>query len=546
MNHSRKTSILIVGGGTGGVAAALAVARTGQRCIITEPTDWLGGQFTSQAVPADENRWIDDPAVPAATASYRAYRTAIRQWYRTHRHLTERAAADPALNPGNGWVSRLCCEPRVAHAVILETLAPHIASGHVAVLAAHEPIAADSTGDAVRSVTFRHLRSGDQTVIEADYVLDATETGDLLPLAGVDYLLGSEGRSQYGELHAPDAGSPLDQQAISWCFALEHIAGEDHTLSRPADYDRWRSLVPPGWPGPLFSWTLPDHDGRSTRELVMSPPPLPPRQWDLWTYRRIADASVYQPAPDGTPLEPDVCMVNWAQIDYYLKPVVDVSPESRAAALADARNQSRAFLYWLQTEAPHPKGAGFPGLRLRGDVLGTADGFAKAAYIREGRRMLARTVVHEGHVGLEQRRVEGHAGAGDPPWGLAHPFADSVGIGHYWIDLHVSAGGRKGLFIDAAPFRIPLGALIPRRTRNVLAAGKCLGVTHIANGCYRLHPIEWNVGEAAGLLAAYCLVGGIEPHAVHETLAHLGAFQKMLVREGIPLAWPWDARGLAV
>ncbi|MGG2474547.1 FAD-dependent oxidoreductase, partial [Rhizobium sp. BR5] len=34
---------------------------------------------------------------------------------------------------------------------------------------------------------------------------------------------------------------------------------------------------------------------------------------------------------------------------------------------------------------------------------------------------------------------------------------------------------------------------------------KNIGTTHITNGCYRLHPVEWNIGEVAGMLAAYCL-----------------------------------------
>jgi hypothetical protein len=83
------------------------------------------------------------------------------------------------------------------------------------------------------------------------------------------------------------------------------------------------------------------------------------------------------------------------------------------------------------------------------------------------------------------------------------------------------------------------------RVRNVLAAGKNLGVTHVTNGCYRLHPVEWNVGEAAGLLALHCLRTGIEPHQVHESIGRVREFQATLKGEGIPLAWPWENdRGL--
>ena len=49
-----EADIAIIGGGTGGVAAALAALRSGRRVVLTEQYAWLGGQFTSQAVPPDE------------------------------------------------------------------------------------------------------------------------------------------------------------------------------------------------------------------------------------------------------------------------------------------------------------------------------------------------------------------------------------------------------------------------------------------------------------------------------------------------------------
>ncbi len=82
------------------------------------------------------------------------------------------------------------------------------------------------------------------------------------------------------------------------------------------------------------------------------------------------------------------------------------------------------------------------------------------------------------------------------------PEGDSVGLGSYRIDLHPSSGGDNYVDIGSLPFQIPLGALIPKRVENLLAAAKNLGVTHITSGCYRLHPVELNVGESAGLLAA--------------------------------------------
>ena len=123
---------------------------------------------------------------------------------------------------------------------------------------------------------------------------------------------------------------------------------------------------------------------------------------------------------------------------------------------------------------------------------------------------------------------------------VAEPFKDTVGVGSYRIDLHPSSGGDNYIDVSSLPFQIPLGALIPRRVENLIPACKNLGVTHITNGCYRLHPVEWNIGEAAGLLAAVALESGRTPAAIHGDPASLRAFQDRLLAAGVPLAWLID------
>ena len=115
---------------------------------------------------------------------------------------------------------------------------------------------------------------------------------------------------------------------------------------------------------------------------------------------------------------------------------------------------------------------------------------------------------------------------------------DSVGIGSYRIDLHPSTGHRNYVDISSLPFQIPLGALVPERLENLLPAAKNIGTTHVTNGCYRLHPVEWNVGEAAGALAAFCLERACPPPQVHANAELLAAFQTLLRQQGFELAWP--------
>ena len=180
--------VVIAGGGLGGVAAALAALRSGHRVALTEETDWVGGQLTQQGVPPDEHPWIESHGAPR---SYRALRTAIREYYRRYYPLTADARATVALNPGNGAVSRLCHEPRVALAAIESQLAPHLSSGRLALFLETRIVAADVEGDRIRSLTGRCLNTGRKRTFAAPWFIDATELGDLLPLTRTEHVTGA-------------------------------------------------------------------------------------------------------------------------------------------------------------------------------------------------------------------------------------------------------------------------------------------------------------------------------------------------------------------
>lgn len=526
------TDVVIVGGGLGGVAAALALLRSGNRVVLSEEYPWLGGQLTSQAVPPDEHIWVEQFGV---TATYRKLREGIRQYYRDFYPLTDEARRDTRLNPGLGRVSKLCHEPRVALAVIAQMLAPHIATGRLVVLQPHVPVAADVSDDSVTSVTLSNTQSGERVVVSAAFVLDATETGDVLPLTGTEYVVGAEARSDTGEPSAAAVADPGNVQSIAWCFVFDHIEG-DHTIDRPEDYDYWRGLQPEFWGDAMLSFTAPNPRTLvpETRTLDVNPdldtpytdedPRLDAGDTDLWQFRRI---TARQNFVRGS-YESDIVVANWPQLDYLGGSIIDVDEATRGRHFAAAKAQSRAYFYWLQTEAPRPDGGhGWPGLRLRGDLVGTEDGFAQAPYIRESRRIVAKQTVLEQDVSVA---VRGHGGPAR--------FDGSVGVGMYRIDLHPSTAGDNYIDVECAPFEIPLGALVPVRTKNLLPAAKNIGTTHITNGAYRLHPVEWNIGESAGVLAAFCIEHAILPRDVLSDPKLLALFQTRLTEAGIEIHWP--------
>ena len=525
-----NASNLVVGGGLGGFASALALLRNGQKVVLTEETDWIGGQLTSQGVPPDEHEWIESHGAPL---SYLNFRERVRDYYRLNYPLTEEQKQNKTLNPGSGSVSRLCHEPRVAVAVLESMLMPYISNGQLSVFLGYKAISSRTNNNYVQEVTIQNISNKNKIVFHAEYFVDATELGDLLPLTGTEYVKGTESNQETKEIHAPSWSDPENQQAFTTCFAMEYLEGEDF-VQKPDNYNFWSKYIPnitPAWSGKLLdlSYSHPktlvptklgfDPTGGNTQGL-----------FNIWNYRRILNRHNFT---NGF-YKGDISLINWPQNDYLLGNLIDVSEKKFNQHVEASKDLGRSLLYWLQTEAPRDGNKkGWSGLRIKADVMGTLDGFAKYPYIRESRRIKADFTITELHVGKENRAKT--AGVNEDPTKSAY-FYDSVGVGYYHIDLHPTT---KVNYVDFAslPFQIPLGALLPIRMENILPANKNIGTTHITNGCYRLHPVEWSIGEAVGLLIVFAKDKRVSPREVRNNPNLLKSFQDFLHNQGVETAW---------
>jgi FAD-dependent oxidoreductase family protein len=501
----------------GGCAAALTACRAGRSVVLTEETDWLGGQMTSQGVSAlDEHHTIEQFG---GTRSYYELRRLIREYYRQNTALSATARQVETLNPGNGWVSHLCFEPMAALWALNQLLHPFIEEGRLRVLLRHRAVSAEVEDDRVRSVLFRALDGEEHVQAQPAFVLDATELGDLLPLAGAEYVSGAESAEETREPSAhrgPTA--PGWVQSFTYPFVLEYRPGERHVVQRPADYEQNRERQP---------YTLRHlyHDDRgwvTYRMFQKGDGAAGP----FWTYRRLIDAGNFQDARCAH----DLAMINWPGNDFRHGSIIDVPPESALDALQRAKSLALGFCHWLETECPRDEGGeGYPEMLLRPDAMGTNDGLSKYPYIRESRRIRALRTVVETDISARWQ-----TGA------RAQLFPDSIGIGFYAIDIHPGEGEEKIPPAPARPFQIPLSALVPVRLTNLLPACKNIGTTHITNGAYRLHPVEWNIGESAAHVALFCLDRSLSPQAVHADGHRRRRLQRRLVRAGIPLHWYVD------
>jgi hypothetical protein len=502
--------VLICGAGLGGVAAALCAARLGLRVCLTEEASWPGGQLTTQGVSAfDEHQYIE---TFGGTATYYRLRNGIRDYYRSAYRLSPTAEANGPLNPGNAWVSSLSFEPRAATVVLEAMMAGPHNSGALQVFYHTRAIAAEVFSGEVRTVLTRQTESGGLIRFRPRFVLDATDLGDLLPLTATPFVVGAESQADTGEPSAPAAADPACLQFLTFPFAVEWRPGENHTIPKPDGYDNNRAAQP-------YTFVYKTTDPVPATYLMFGK--APGTHGSFWTYRRALDATNF----DDPRIPNDVSIINWTSNDYRGPSPVDKTAAELAQIYRDARLLSLGFLYWLQTDAPRDDGGyGYPELRPRPDVMGTADGVSQLPYIREGRRLKAVARVREQDIAAaSQSGVRAAA------------QSTSAGIGYYPMDLHGCSADTVSL--PTRPFQLPLGLLIPVRTRNLLAAGKCLGTTHITNGAYRVHPVEWAAGEAAAVLAAFCLRSGRTPQQVHDDPRLVQRVQLTALDQNIPLYW---------
>ena len=508
--ETQQHEVLIVGGSLGGAAAAIGAARGGAQVALLHgfsPLEgqgrWLGGQMTAQAVSAlDEHPLIESFG---GTATYNELRARIRATYGRWR---PQASLAHIANPGSGWVSRLCFRPRDGLRALYALLRRHAPRLHL--IQAKAILAAERRGQSIQALIVQ--QDGAPLRLRAAFFLDASEDGELLPLTETPYVVGAEARSDTGESAAPEQPRPDETQAFTFGFIMARRAAPAPPVAPPHDLERWREQ---------YTFTLPTHDGGYKTFPMYEG--AHDGELPFWTYRRVWNGAAW----GGD----DLALINWASNDYHGGSILDVPPDVRAERLDEARRLARGFAYWLQREAPRPDGGqGYPELALCYDQLGTADGLSQAPYLREARRI------------RPLRRVTAHDIAlADHPDQASTRWPDSVGIGWYAMDLHACVGNpQASRYVPTLPFQIPVGALIPATRDNLLAACKNIGTTHLSSGAYRVHPIEWAIGEAAGALAAFCWRQRVKPQDVHFDVQWLRRLQDELLARGLPLAWTPD------
>ncbi|MEI7635476.1 MAG: FAD-dependent oxidoreductase [bacterium] len=521
--------VVINGSSFSAPAAALAAARawSGARILLLESTDWLGGQATSQGVSAIDNAWHDpgaslmrDHPEHYYPADYRAFLTRIK--------------SAPTTAPGEGmapndsaWVSREAYDPRTAAWVLDEMMAEQTSITVMKLSVVKEVQTTTITDEfgAARLITsliiiqripangyvpfskflsqeiedwYNYADSPDFrksvfTVLPRDparglVVIDASETADVIvPSEAVCTV----GREKTTEVLGEDGSLPdIDEngsQATVYPFCMTDSPTTDFEDALKARFDNFQAYY------------------EDQLDHFFS---LGQYSWNrVWTYRRLRNTGAtgnYDAVNRG-----DVTMQNWYPGNDY--PYGSIYLDKTAAfaqasdwrgamnltQLAQAEKHAVAWYFFMKNCRTTSWDTHFLCRDDSLNMMGTGTGLAKLPYIRCARRI----------IGIDNFRLTSryfvNTKASDYKGGTSFRFFDSVGIGNYTVDIHATiiSTGMSPPFTYAAPFYIPYRALGSTNVRNLLAGGKLIASTYITNAAYRLHPIEWAIGSAAGSAA---------------------------------------------
>ncbi len=508
--------VLVWGGGTGGVAAAIQAARGGASTLLLTPGRRLGGMVSAAGVCCPDGNEL----TPWQTGLWGAF-------------LRELERREPEGLDHN-WVSCFSYRPTTAEQILQDWVR---AEPKLLWWPGCRLLEVDREDSLISAVQLEV--DGERRRVRCQVVIDGSDRGDLLPLAEVPFRFGWEAQEQWGEPSAPSA---------------ERIRTEAFFQEQPVQSPTWVVM------GQLQSDRLQGDPalGINTNGKPSLPAPFDQACEAFGLERTIT----YGRLPGG------LVMLNWPlhgnDWHWGLERAFSTDQAHEAELFYDMQVHSLRFAEalkkasggWLQLGDAFPAESGSP-----------APWLAAMPYWREGRRMIGRQTVIEQDLLPEAEGVS----TALPPLNEAGQL-QSIAIGNYANDHHYPGpdwplapkscrwGGRW----TGTPFCIPYGALVSETIANLLAADKAFSTSHMANGATRLQPLILNVGQAAGAAAALAVQSGVDPAdlevlglqraLIHDPLApaavaplwdtpwhhpHWRASQEQALRQGLP-AEEWN------
>lgn len=564
-----EADLLIVGGTESGCAAAVQAARMGvERIVLVNDIDWLGGQFSAEALGSiDEDRDIRKQPPFARSGIFKEIMDRIEAHNR---------AKYGHVNPGNAWTSRTTVRPFEAEQIFRELLAPYTESGQVRLISWMAPSQVELANDGrtIARVEFAATNESDRRLtVEPRLTIDASDWGDVVKLSGAEYEFGPDLKSAYGEPHAPTSRKnyPLtDLNPLTYCLVIEEDPAAK-PIARPEHYDDRSFFLTTSvtkqdyaqldWPHPAHRPFNPPWIGKSAAGVFYA------GERSVYSQRRLVDQYTHElKSPHG-----DVILLCWTLQDYPTdvlpqhvvealeadeagaskKNLVEMTRRQRQIVFDDAKQHSLGMLYHLQNtvhERMDDRKHSFRRFRLS-DEFGTPDHLPPKPYLRESLRMKAMYMMREQDTVARggDRFADVMYYDGVACWQFVydfHPtgrmFLPDEGSDGPW-QSYIKPGRSWTTLSDRA--LLPLRCLVPIRLDGLLGAQRNLGCSSIVSSAFRLHPHTLATGQAAGAAAAVCLRNEVQPRELPVSLTLLNEVRTALcvrLDGGEPmLLWPF-------
>ena len=456
----KTTDVCIYGATPAGVAAAIAVAKSGKRVLLIEPTRQVGGLLTSGLSSSDYH------SLESLSGSFLEFSQRVERYYVE----TYGADTEPVARSRQGTIG----EPHVNQMILEEWLQEY---STIEVLLRTTLDSATTQGTIVQSADFSSPNGSVRVV--ANVFIDGSYEGDLMAQSGVAYQIGREGQDRYHESLAPDQA---DQQLQGYNFRFCATNNPDNRapVLPPADYQRADYLA-----------VLPFLNSGKIKRIFDYPSQciykthiLPNQKYDI---NDVSNGLIRLSMPDR----------NWGW------PEGDA--DERQRIFHEHLRHSVGLLYFIQNDSLVP-----PALQNEARQWGWCrDEFVNnqhlppQLYVREARRMQGRYV-------YTQRDSEYDSASTNEARAVFHP--ESIAMSDYGNNCHgtthagpLIGGQHHGEFYHSVPpYQIPYRIMLPREYDNLLVP-VAASSSHVGFCALRFEPTWMSLGQAAGHAAVLSL-----------------------------------------
>lgn len=489
-----KADVVIYGGTSAGISAAVEVSRSGYSVLVVSPDVHLGGLSANGLGFTDTgNKTVIGGISKEFYKELYAHYNKPEAWvWQKKEEYGNRGQNTAAMDGSSMWIF----EPHVAESIFEKW----VKDNNIQILR-NEFLDRGTEGIKKKKGQIRSIHTLSGKTIKGNIFIDATYEGDLLATAGVSYFVGREANSVYNEnWNGVQKNAKHHGHFFKTDISAFNIPGDVSSGLLPEI-----SAIPPGENGTedkrlqAYCYRLCMSFHPDNRVVFPKPQDYDPARYEL--LKRIL-ASGWDEVFDKFDVIPnkktDTNNHGPFSSDYigknYDYPEADY--ETRREIIAEHENYQKGYLYFLQNDPSVPSEIHNEMQKwgLAKDEFVDNNNWPYQIYVREARRMIGQYVMNEHHT-LGETAIE-------RPIGMGSYSLDSHNAQRYVTkDGFVQNEGDIGVHPEQ-PYSIDYGSILPKEEECTnLLVPVCVSSSHTAFGSIRMEPVFMILGQSAAAAA---------------------------------------------